>query len=69
MKQTIEWHGQCLTDMHKSLAGYCERLTALIGIIDRLEVSIAERESQLNMAVEQGLAEFDCEKFGKRKVK
>lgn len=69
MKQTIKWHEDALNNMKTYRTALNIEKEGLQRYLDRVEASIAERENQLNMAAERGLTEFDCEKFGKRKVK
>lgn len=63
MKQTIEWHEQCLRNKEKTLDSYINNLGGLVRRIENLQSDITFSKNQIAEAKRQGRGAFDADRF------
>lgn len=67
MKFPIEWHRNCLKNMQASAIRSREAAKRAIAAAEHLEKMCIEYDAQIIRAEEMGVAEFDSDKFGKKR--
>lgn len=63
MKQSIEWHRDCLNNIQATLDREHEDLARKQKRVDRLEEDVEQYRRQIDRAQREGKADFDRERY------
>ena len=67
MKQSIQWHKDCLKNMQQFLLEKQEEVRGIYAQCDRVRAQCLALDAQIIEAEMRGVDKFDADKFGKRR--
>lgn len=67
MKRSVEWHEECLANMRNHLQRERDELERKMASVERTKNQVSEYARQIIRAKEEGLAEFDSDRYMKKR--